>query len=52
LCVRAGQFLLLTLGSERVLFRIRKAFMQSLLRQDIGWVDAQRQGDVTSRLAE
>jgi iron complex outermembrane receptor protein len=41
----AGQFLLLTLGSERVLFRIRKAFMQSLLRQDIGWVDAQRQDD-------
>ena len=40
------------MASERIILRVRKLFMNSLLRQDVAWFDLNKPGEITSRLAE
>lgn len=39
------------LSSNRQAFRIRNACFAAIMRQDIGWFDAQKSGDLNSRLS-
>ena len=46
------QSLLFQLVAERQLHRIRREFYRAILRQDIGWFDANPSGELSSRLSE
>ncbi len=53
-CAFAGSFGevgLFMVASERQLRRLREAFLQAMLRKNIGWFDTQSSGALTSRLA-
>jgi ABC-type multidrug transport system fused ATPase/permease subunit len=47
-----GQVAFFTLSSERQTLRVRKAYLASLLRQDIAWFDTSRSGEHTASIAE
>ncbi|KAJ1648809.1 ATP-binding cassette permease mdl1 [Dispira simplex] len=47
----AGRVYLIRLAGERVIRRLRTHLFSSLLRQEIGFFDQQRTGDLVSRLA-
>ena len=38
--------------AERQVFKIRRLFFRSIMRQSVGWFDKQQVGDLTARLAE
>ena len=37
---------------ERQIFKMRRAFFKSILRQDMGWFDSNPSGELTTRLTE
>uniref|UniRef100_A0A7S2SBD3 Uncharacterized protein n=1 Tax=Mucochytrium quahogii TaxID=96639 RepID=A0A7S2SBD3_9STRA len=41
-----------TLTSEKLVIRIRKEYLQSVLRQDISWFDSRKNGELSAKLAE
>ena len=41
-----------TLAGERQIYKIRQAFFNAILHQEIQWFDVHKSGELTSRLAE
>ena len=39
-------------SSERQIFKMRRAFFKSILRQDMSWFDTNPSGELTTRLTE
>src|SRR6188768_2210444 len=47
---RFGEKYLFTVAGQRSVFRLRQRLFEHLLRQEVGYFDAQRSGDLTSRI--
>eukprot|EP00924_Labyrinthula_sp_SR-Ha-C_P002659 maker-scaffold_13-snap-gene-3.61-mRNA-1 protein AED:0.01 eAED:0.01 QI:0/0/0/1/1/1/2/0/1318 len=48
----SAQVACFTITSERQVLKIREAYFEGLLRQEIGWFDSQRSGELAAKVAE